>query len=389
MTRITTARKRRGVPAGPQARKIRRTAARVPCTISAWSRKAGASHLRPAVARFPGPENHIASTVTSPTKIPATADCASSDVSTVQTSFAAARTDSVSTRLSMTALPTTLRMARMRSPMITRLQAMLRIVGRRRTGREVDRTRPQGDAKDERPKRERLQPLDDLLGCAQLIGLQNRDRLDPTLERSRRTLACADRPGHVGDDLVEVQDHVAVGQLQALGVPLEEVDDLGVDRPVRRAPELLHARPGQSPSDRVVSDSAKLRGDRACQRLELLGQRRLEARFCVARRVGLVDDVDGEDVADVLALQELGARVRPLVFVERDVANPDAQRRDEDAEGAQDDERQHSDAPPATPLLGLRGGLALVAHAGDLRAGEAGEPHPRGRFTRVKRVYRW
>ena len=55
----------------------------------------------------------------------------------------------------------------------------------------------------------------------------------------------------------------------------------------------------------------------------------------------------------------------------------------------EDDERQHSYAPPATPLLGLRGGLALVAHAGDLRAGEAGEPHPRGRFTRVKRVCRW
>ena len=210
MTRITTARKRRGVPAGPQARKIRRTAARVPCTMSAWSRKAGASHLRPAVARFPGPENHIASTVTSPTKIPATADCASSDVSTVQTSFAAA-----------------LHRLRLDEVVDDRIahdpadgedeepddhQAPGDVANRQPApaGGQVDRTRPQGDAEDERPKRERLQPLDDLLGCAQLIGLQNRDRLDPTLERSRRTLACADRPGHVGDDLVEVQDHVAV-----------------------------------------------------------------------------------------------------------------------------------------------------------------------------------
>jgi hypothetical protein len=100
--------------------------------MTGWSRKAGASHLRPAVARLPGPENHIARTVTSPTKIPATADCASRDVSTVQTSLAAALTDSASTRLSMTAWPTILRIARMRSPMMTRLQAMLRTVGRRR-----------------------------------------------------------------------------------------------------------------------------------------------------------------------------------------------------------------------------------------------------------------
>ena len=92
-------------------------------------------------------------------------------------------------------------------------------------------------------------------------------------------------------------------ELEALSVPLEEVDELGVDRPVRRAPELLHTRPRERPSDRVVRDSAELGGDRARQRLQLLGQRFLEAGLGVARRVGLVDDVDGEDVADVFALQ--------------------------------------------------------------------------------------
>jgi hypothetical protein len=93
----------------------------------------------------------------------------------------------------------------------------------------------------------------------------------------------------------------------------------------------LTARFAERPRDRLVRDSAELCGDGTCQRLELLRQCSLEARFGVARRVALVDDVDGEDVADVLALQELGARVRPLVLVERDISNPDAQRRDEDA----------------------------------------------------------
>ena len=40
------------------------------------------------------------------------------------------------------------------------------------------------------------------------------------------------------------------------------------------------------------------------------------------------------------------------------------------------------------PFSGFAGALLLSLTRGDLRAREAGEPHPRGRFTRVKRVCR-
>ena len=65
-------------------------------------------------------------------------------------------------------------------------------------------------------------------------------------------------PTYVGDDLVKVQDDGAVGELQPLRVPFEQVDELGVDRAVRRAPELLDARSLERPGDSVVGDSTEL-----------------------------------------------------------------------------------------------------------------------------------
>ena len=171
---------------------------------------------------------------------------------------------------------------------------------------------------------------------------------------------------------------------------LEKVDELGVERPVRRAPELLHARPRERPADRVVGDSAELGGDRACQRLQLLGQRFLAGaprrrspcrpgRRCRWRgRCGCLRSAGAGSSCSAQSSSSSATSRIQMLNVEMKM-----QRAPRTTSASTPTRRRR------LALLGLRGGLALVAHAGDLRAGEAGEPHPRGRFTRVKRVYRW
>ena len=139
------------------------------------------------------------------------------------------------------------------------------------------------------------------------------------LNRSRRALPCPDATGHVLDDLVDVEHDRVVRELDAVRLAFEQRYELFVDRAVGRSPELLHAWPLESTVRRLVGNRAKLRGDLAGQRLEPLGQSFFQAGLGIGRGIGLVDDVDRERVADVLALKQLGARVRPLVGVERDV----------------------------------------------------------------------
>ena len=140
----------------------------VPCTI-AGGRETQAPAICGRRRACSGAGEPLASTVTSPTKTPATADCASSDVSTVQTSCAAALADSASTRLSMTALPTTLRIGEDEEADDHQAPGDVADRPAASAGGQVDQPRPQGDAEDERPNESAFSHLTIFWAAAQLI----------------------------------------------------------------------------------------------------------------------------------------------------------------------------------------------------------------------------
>ena len=89
----------------------------------------------------------------------------------------------------------------MRSPMRARLKAMLRSVCRRRLTAQYTAAAQRSSPTMSGQNASAFSTFDHLLHGAQLVGLEDHDRLDAHLDRA----GCA-RAGHVRDDLVDVEE---------------------------------------------------------------------------------------------------------------------------------------------------------------------------------------
>ena len=183
----------------------------MPCTMSGWSRKGGrepssACRRASAGAREPDAEN-----VTSPTKIPAVADCASRDVRTVQTSLAAALTDSVCDEVVDDRVATNPADGEDEEPYERRGSRRCCEPSAAGGGRPGRRPPPRGASPMMNGQNESaFKPLTAF--CAVLSWSAWRSTIGWTRPSSAAPRLRRADAGHVGDDLVEVEDDGAVGR---------------------------------------------------------------------------------------------------------------------------------------------------------------------------------
>ena len=111
-------------------------------------------------------------------------------------------------------------------------------------------------------------------------------------------------------------------------------------------PQGLHPGRLERPARHGVGSVAQAGRGRARQRLQLGRQALAAARPGTSTfAYSSIDEVGGKRVADLLVLEQLGARVHPLVRVERLLVRPAGQDREEPEEGRED--QQPGDEPPA------------------------------------------
>ena len=133
----------------------------------------------------------------------------------------------------------------------------------------------------------------------------------------------------------------------------------GYEKLVRAADRLLerllHARPAEECVGGANQGRLESRRDRRGEGLRYGRQPLLERLADVDVLVELVDEVDGDRAPDGGVLDELRARVREVVRVQRLPLHPDVERGDEREHACQDDESPGNPAAPAR-----RGGRRLA-----------------------------
>jgi hypothetical protein len=104
--------------------------------------------------------------------------------------------------------------------------------------------------------------------------------------------------------------------------------------PVGLLPQLLRARPAEQLTRAVLGKRPEAAGDGARQRAgarrpEDLLQDLLDVSLNVDVRVQLIDQENGDLIPDVVVLEQLGARIDPVVGVEDLAVGPDGKDRQE------------------------------------------------------------
>ena len=133
---------------------------------------------------------------------------------------------------------------------------------------------------------------------------------------------------------------------------LDNLEKAPVGAPIRLLPQLLCARAREQPIHALHSDSLERPGGRASQRLEPRRQRVFELGLYVDVRVELVDQVDRQLPPDLVVLEQLGARIGPVVGVQQLAVRPDGEDRQDRQNGADRDQGQRQ---RPTPLGTVRG----------------------------------
>ena len=125
-----------------------------------------------------------------------------------------------------------------------------------------------------------------------------------------------------------------------------------VGTPIRLLPQLLRARALEQPIHALHSEILERPGGRAGQRLEPRRQRVCELGLYVDVLVELVDQVDRQLAPDLVVLEQLGARIGPVVGVQQLPVRPDGEDRQDRQNGADCDQGQRQ---RPTPLGTVRG----------------------------------
>ena len=183
-------------------------------------------------------------------------------------------------------------------------------------------------------------------------------------------LADPERIADLDQERTQVERDIAArgrDRIDAHVVP-EQAQQRLVRAAVHLLPELLDARALEERVDRAdggLSERARERPGEALEvRREVLGERLLRIEV----RIELIDEIDGERLADVVVLEELRARVDPRVRVERLALHPERQRADEHDQRPEHDERPDDDragpgaqvrVPHAGSVLGLVTGVII------------------------------
>ena len=211
---------------------------------------------------------------------------------------------------------------------------------------EVDGDGEEHEDGDREPDRQLADQLDGRLHRPQLIRLHDHDAAGVRPEALfDLRLGQADAVGQLLDDRRQVEHDVALSRLEELALVVDDADE-GLVRPaVRLLPERLHGRAAEQVVGRAYRELAQAAGDRGRERLDLWRKTGLELGGNVDVRVQLVDEIERESAADLVVLEQPGARRHPLVGIQRLPLCPDRQRRHEaDQPGKHD---QHPDRDPA------------------------------------------
>ena len=258
-------------------------------------------------------------------------------------------------------------------PTTTNVMPTARSVSRRRPFGEVDGDGEEHEDGDREPDGQLADELDDRLHRPQLIRLHDHDAAGVRTETLLDLLVGqADAVGQLLDERLQVEHDLALGGLEELALVVDDADERLVRPAVRLLPERLDARAAEEVVGRAYGELAQAAGDRRRERLHGRRQRLLELGGDVDVLVQLVDEVERESAADLVVLEQLGARCHPLVRLEGLPLRPDRQRGHEADQAREDD--QHPDRYPAP----AREACSRV-HAPDPTADRAGGTRARSR----------
>jgi hypothetical protein len=162
-------------------------------------------------------------------------------------------------------------------------------------------------------RQQRLERLHRLLRGLELVGLEDLELLEVLWEPVRHAGRQAGAGGDLVDQVVQVQGHrSATGD-----VAFEDAHQLPVGRPVGLLPRRQRRGAAQNIRGVAVGDLAQARGDRRCQRLEVLGQPVAQLVLDRRGRVDALQDGRRQRVADLHVLEQAIARLHPVLGVEQ------------------------------------------------------------------------
>ena len=261
---------------------------------------------------------------------------------------------------------------------------MLRIVCRARAAREVDRKRVQGEHEHQQRGAEDPDRPDAGLGGRELVRAHDGDHPGVGRDPGQGRVWQPELGAELGHELAQVhRDDAFAGRDAVTRRVLEHVDELLLRGRVGVDPQLLHARRVEQAADRGRGGLPQRRGQRRRQRVEVVGQPRLELGGHVDVGIELVDEEDRDRVADLLVLYQFGAGLLPGLVVEHLPVHPRRQdRREPDQRG---DDDQHPDQRRASPTPARRLlGVDRLAERGDrLWVGQRHAPGSSSRRSRA------
>ncbi len=142
---------------------------------------------------------------------------------------------------------------------------------------------------------------------------------------------------------------------------VDDVDERLVRGAVGLRPQLLDPRPGERELGALDGGVAQRPGGGSGQCLQLRRQALLDQPGDVDVRIQLIDEIVGRGGPDVRVLEQLGARMRPVVGAEQQAIGPGREDADDQEQGGYADQDVDPDQPPARDLR----------RRGSARAGQA------------------
>ena len=322
----------------------------------ACSRSGYAEKRRTAVARRPGPTSHAPRTTKRPNRNEPCAASTMSRVAMLQTSSAMACAFGASASDSTTTFPARVLNASMAIAANIRQKPTFSTVLRRSAASAIAPAKEASGQAEQHPH-ERLEQVQQLADVVQLLGRGDLDVGDVGRQLVRGVGGQPGTGGHLPDQRLQVERQVA-----ALHPVVDDVEQRAVRRAVGGLPGVERGRAAEHARRVAPGDLLEPRGGRRGQPLESRRQRRLEAGLHRRAVVELIDDEERERRADLLVLEQLGARVDPVVGVERLALGPQPEAEGRPEQGAEDEQYRDPD-PPA-------------AHARILRAAWVSRNHP-------------
>ena len=218
--------------------------------------------------------------------------------------------------------------------------------------REKQREYVQKRHQDRQPERQALDHLAAVLDVLELVGLEDRELRDGWREVRSEVRRKPEAGRNVVEDPAQIERHRTLIDPDRALAAVDDVDERLVGGAVGLRPQGLDPRPGQRKL-RALDGGIAQRPRGGCrQALELRRQALLDQAGDVDVRVQLIDYVVGRRGSDILVLEQLGARVRPVVGAEQEPVGPRGEDSDDKQQRRHADQHVDADQPPARDLRG-------------------------------------